>query len=304
MTLPTNINDREFDKFEEIGSEVAVRVTGTAINQFEVKAYDMFYVDLGLGSDANSGADWANALLTVQAAIDKCTNYKGSQIFVKGSATLAAGVGGIGMVVNKGDLAIIGVHDENCPTGGNAELFWDGGFGSGGTTPGAFAAINITKSKVTIRNMTLYCTSIDYPVGIQNMTSANSHLLIEDCMIRINGTMTGSGIKMTTATSYSTFRNLQITGGVGATKGMNQGIMGQVSHSLVTDIIIDTTEGAAIVSDSLNTVWKNLYVMPGCATGLTITDASNVVYNSFVLAAGTKLPGHNALNVNVKLAVD
>jgi hypothetical protein len=264
----------------------------------------VYYVDLSAGVDSRSGKTWATALKTIQAAIDKCTDYKGSKIFVTGSETLDAGTGGVGIIVNKGDLAIIGVHDENCPTGGNAELFWSGGFGGGGATPGAFAAINIKKSKVTIRNLTLYCTSIDYPVGIQNMTSANSHLLIEDSMIRINGTMTGSAIKMTTATSYSTFRNLHLTGGVGATAGMNQGIMGQVSHSLVSDIIIDTTEGAAIVSDSLNTVWRNLYVMPGCATGLTITNATNVVYNSFVLAAGTKFPGHTALNVNVKTAVD
>ena len=308
MTLPDNRGDLEFQKFVELGSgDVAVRVSGSAEDIIGVQPHDIYYVNLSapnIGIDTNSGKDWDNALLTVQAAIDKATDKAGTDIYIRGSAAIPAGVGGIGIVINKENVSLIGATQSDVPSGGHCSLSWTGGFGSGGTTAGNFAAINIAKSKVRLINLRVTVTSIDYPVCVQNVTNANSQLEIKNCQFIVNGTATGSAIKFTTASSYSTFEDLNLFGGTGATGLMNQGVYGSTAYSRWKNILINNTEGAAMVIDTTNSWFDNITVMPGCATGLTITNGTNIVSNSIVLAAGTKLPGHTALNVNVKLAVD
>jgi len=309
MTLPKTINDRKYQSFVEVGTDVAVRVSGTANNLFGVLAKKIYYVNMSapnIGIDTNSGADWSNALLTIQAAIDKAVDKEGTIIYIRGSATVAAGAGGIGIVVNKENIALIGAggNGAECPSNGHCSITWLGGFGGGGLTAGNFAAINIAKSKVRLENMRITVTSIDYPVCIQNVTNANSQLYFNNLQLIVNGTSTGSAIRFTTASSYSTFRNLNLFGGTGATGKMNQAVYGSSSYSRWDNIMIRETEGAALVIDCFGSWFNNITVFPSCATGLTISDATNIVSNSIVLAAGAKLPGHTALNVNVKLAVD
>jgi hypothetical protein len=262
----------------------------------------VYYVDLSSGVDTRSGKTWQTSLKTVQAAIDKAVDSAGTIIYVSGSATLT---GTTGIIVNKTNVAIIGAtNGSSSPSSGHCSITTTLGFGSGGLTAGAFACINIQKSKVRLENLRLTATSIDYPVCVQNMTNANSQLEIVNSQMIVNGSDTGSAIKFTTAASYSTFKNLNLFGGTGANNRMNQGVLGSTSYSRWDNIIIDRTEGVAISGGGYGNVFNNINVLPGCALGLNVGDATTILSNSINLAAGDKFPDCPALKVNVKIAVD
>lgn len=180
-----------------------------------------FFVDSGAGTASNHGRDKRHPLLTLQAALDKCTADNGDVIYLMPghaetlTATLELDVAGI---------AIIGIGD-----GGSRPTF----------TMGATAAdITLTAASVTLENVLVLlavtinptkCISMEAADGVLrsvhlregsaaealiyiNLTVSAVRCIIEECNILGPTAGSNAGIQIAAALTDLTVRNCVIYG--------------------------------------------------------------------------------------------
>lgn len=222
--------------------------------------------------------------LQIQAAIDSCVAKRGDKVVVFGSYTLTNP-----LLLNKEGMTLCGMNPNNTTTGGQTSITLAQGSGAGGTGVGALAALNISKSKITIENLRITATHVDYPWGIQSLTNVNSQLCIRNVYVLVNGGNTGTALKFTTAASGSMFENLRLYGG--ASSKMNQGILFNAGSAKChfKNIYIGNTEGQGIYNaGSVDDIYENIVIESTCATGTEITGATSCIINSrnFATAEG------------------
>lgn len=262
------------------------------------------YVDMTNGSDLLTGLNWLQAFKTIQKAIDTAVDKAGTIIYVTGSGTGTTSTTE-GVIINKENVHLKAYPPYNNITGCNASISTTLGFGGGDANEGNFAAINITKSKVSIEGFRITATSVDYPVGIQSLTNVNSQLDIRNCKILVSGTNTGRAIKFRTAASGLTVENCYLYGG--AASKMNNGIIFEAgsANCHFKRIVIANTEGQGIYNAaSVGDIYEEIFTLPTCATGVEIVGITSILTNSRILGTAKYGAAHTAINIGNLIAAD
>jgi|GEM_PF-1278634 len=125
---------------------------------------DVYYVDSGATAGTGTGADWANAELTIDAAVGNCSASNGDVIFVAPGHAESFTSEGL-------DVDVVGVTII--------------GLGSGATRPTityahANGEVAIGAASVSIKNIRFFSSTPDVLMGIE-VESGVDYFTIEDC---------------------------------------------------------------------------------------------------------------------------
>jgi hypothetical protein len=104
----------------------------TLIHRYSALVFDdIFFVDRGLGNDSNDGESFDTALKTIEAAMDKCTDYKQNAVIYRGRTTSGQKHTAL-QVIDKSGVHLLG----------SGALFgFGGGWNSTFMPPTAFGAV-------------------------------------------------------------------------------------------------------------------------------------------------------------------
>jgi hypothetical protein len=161
----------------------------------------VFFVDSATGSAANNGLDKANALATIDGAVNKCTASKGDVIIVLPghSETLTAAITcdiagitiiGLGEGTLRPQLTVGGVIDGITITADNVtidNLYFNE------ATAAATANINIAAANAKLRRIHMDCGTND--VDVITVTATGELPTIEDCTVLITANGPDSWVK-------------------------------------------------------------------------------------------------------------
>lgn len=242
-----------------------------------------YYVDSGSGSDTNNGKSWAEALATLDAAINKCTANQGDTILVAEGHTETYTTTGV-----KATFDIAGINIIGLGFGSNRPTF---SFGHTGTT------MTISAANVTIQNL-LFVTAVDQVVTFATISGTDCTLIncetrdVTDKEVVSDFTITGDRFR-----AFNHFKNGYVDGNANARVFSMNG----VDNALIQNCIFMTKVTTAIIN-FVTTACTNV-VIKGCefyvkgTTDLsknvvdTITGSTWEVNNGFDLGAGYKFSG-------------
>ena len=134
-----------------------------------IVAGSAFFVDSNVGSDTgNSGTDWDNALATIDAAINKCTDDKGDIVYVHPAHTETLS-GAADLDIDVDSVSVIGVVIGNQkPT-----------VTIGGTD--AATTVEINGNKILLKGIRFVGGDTDGSTTCLNIVAGSDYVTVEDC---------------------------------------------------------------------------------------------------------------------------
>jgi hypothetical protein len=245
----------------------------------------VYYVDLTSGVDTRSGKTWITALKTIQAAIDKAIEGKGTYIYVTGSATLTTSI-----FCNKTNVHIYGVPEMDNHTGGNCSLTY-------AVDDSPMFLLSKTKLRFENLRMTLGNTkTVGFSV-FDNEADTSAAVALSNSMFKninilksagSNGE--GNGFRLGNVTAC-TFDNIKIV--ATASHYLLGGFLFTgTTRSNLLNIYIGNCAGTGIYDPgSVDTVYENITVLPSVLVSTDIAGTTSILRDSRLL--GTSAYGGN-----------
>ena len=242
-----------------------------------------YYVDSGSGSDSNNGKSWAEALVTLDAAINKCTANQGDTILIAEGHTETYTTTGVKATFDIDGINIIGLgYGSDRPTFS---------YGHTGTT------MTISGDNVTIKNL-LFVTAVDQVTTYVTISGDDCTLIncesrdVTDKEVISDFTITGDRFR-----AFNHFKNGYVDGNA----NVRVFSMNGVDNALIENCIFMTKVTTAIINfvtnACTNVLIKNCEFYVKDTTNLsknvidTIAGSTWEVNNGFDLGAAYKFSG-------------
>jgi len=230
------------------------------------------------GSDTNGGLSWDDTLLTIDAAVDKCTADKGDIIYIA-PGTYDETV--LGVVADVAGITIKGLTDAN---GSRVNIT--------NSTGGLASTITVSANNITIENISVessttygiwcsgsYCTLRNifmlggHADGI--MLNAATYCTIEDV---VGLDCTNDLIRLQAVSNYNIIQNCVIYGSTATGINIDASDRNTISNCTITSSGV-TTSGVRLNNADYNIV-NNTVTVIGCdfGTELTGTSANNHLF--------------------------
>ena len=237
-----------------------------------------YYVDLSSGANTKSGKSWDQALLTIQAAIDKCVEGKGTNIYVTGSATVTTPI-----LCNKTNVHIFGSPSMGNHTGTNCSLTY-------GVDDSPLFYLSKTKLRFEDIRITLTNTKTVAFSVFDNEADTSQAVALSLCMFKnlniyksagLNGE--GNAFRLGSPTGC-TWDNIKIVAKSGNYL-LNGFKFGSTVRCNLLNIYIGNCSGTGIYDPAAtDTVYENITIMPTVLVGCDIAGATSILRDSRILA--------------------
>lgn len=261
------------------GTTIRLSGDGKLVSNVEMEPIGRaYYVDATNGSAQNSGLSWAQAVTTLDVAIDKCRSNRGDTIFVAPwHAETEAGVDTAIATMDTAGVSVIGVRQGNLiPT----FTFTDDG-----------ATFSITGANCVIKGLKFISGVIDLAAAV-TVSAAGDYLVFDDCEFQ-DGSATLEmvfGISIAAACNDVTIQNCRFfTTDAGSGTDSAIKLVGATSRFTLQDCffrgdwdvsVIDGADAAGFdVLIQRNTI-NQLEATNGLTVSLNAATTGAVVYNN------------------------
>lgn len=234
----------------------------------------VFFVDLESGEDDNSGTIITQPLLTLSAAITKCSSGRGDIIYVMGKSTVTSAIA----ISSLDNISIIGIPNSNTPHGAQTRI-----------ANSSCNVFEITNShKITIDGLRFTVTG-----AYSGITLAGGNgcfqAVIRDLAFQLNGA-SAKGISSSSANSpqAGTYENLYFRGYAAAKSSHGIHFSNTSTGNLMRHCYFYGLDNAIVMTGSASDILDFVYATD-CTASFNVTGATSLITNwsSNVAPSGT-----------------